>query len=105
MIASLLTDREVPSGSKLALAAMAVYLASPVDLIPDFLPIVGYLDDLLVAAIVIDGLLNYLDALLVSNARRRSEFRFKGASSRSACWAGPGASGRAGPTGAATARA
>jgi len=61
MIASLLVDREVPRGAKLVLAAAAVYLASPVDLIPDFIPFIGYLDDLLVAAIVIDGLLNYLD--------------------------------------------
>ncbi len=61
MIASLLVDREVPRGAKLALAAVAVYLASPVDLIPDFIPFIGYLDDLLVAAIVVDGLLNYLD--------------------------------------------
>jgi len=61
MIASLLVDREVPRGTKLVLAVVAVYLASPVDLIPDFIPFIGYLDDLLVAAIVIDGLLNYLD--------------------------------------------
>jgi uncharacterized membrane protein YkvA (DUF1232 family) len=61
MIASLLVDREVPRGTRLMLAAAAVYLASPVDLIPDFIPFIGYLDDLLVAAIVIDGLLNYLD--------------------------------------------
>ena len=65
MIGSLLVDREVPRGAKLALAAVAVYLASPVDLIPDFIPIIGYLDDLLVAAIVLDGLLNYLDRPLL----------------------------------------
>jgi uncharacterized membrane protein YkvA (DUF1232 family) len=65
MIASLLADRAVPRRAKLALAAVAVYLASPVDLIPDFIPIVGYLDDVLVAAIVLDGLLNYLDRPLL----------------------------------------
>jgi uncharacterized membrane protein YkvA (DUF1232 family) len=61
MIASLLADREVPRGAKVALAAMAVYLASPVDLIPDFIPFVGLLDDVLVVAIVVDGLLNHVD--------------------------------------------
>ena len=65
MIASLLADRAVPRRAKLALAAVAVYLASPVDLIPDFIPIVGYLDDVLVAVIVLDGLLNYLDRPLL----------------------------------------
>jgi len=61
MIASLLVDRAVPAAAKVALGVVAVYLASPLDLIPDFLPFVGYLDDLLLAAIVVDGLLNYLD--------------------------------------------
>ena len=41
MIASLITDREVPAAAKLALGAVAVYLASPIDLIPDFIPFIG----------------------------------------------------------------
>ena len=61
MIAGLLADREVPTAVKVILAAVAVYLASPVDLIPDFIPLVGYLDDVLLAAVVMDGLLNYVD--------------------------------------------
>jgi len=65
MIAALLVDREVPRGAKLALGAMALYLASPLDLIPDVIPFVGYLDDLLIAAIVLDGLMTYLDRALL----------------------------------------
>lgn len=65
MIASLLTDRQVPMAAKVALAAVAVYLASPVDLIPDFIPFLGYLDDALLVAVVVDGLLNYLDRSLL----------------------------------------
>jgi len=65
MVVSLLGDREVPVAAKLALGAVAVYLASPIDLIPDFIPLVGYLDDLLVAAVVVDGLLTYLDRSLL----------------------------------------
>jgi len=61
MIASLIGDREVPMGAKIALGAVAIYLASPVDLIPDFIPVVGYLDDVLVAAIVLDGVLSAVD--------------------------------------------
>jgi len=56
MIASLLADRQVPTTVKIALGLVAVYLASPVDLIPDFIPFVGYLDDLVLAAIVVDAL-------------------------------------------------
>ncbi|PYO37671.1 MAG: hypothetical protein DMD86_02525 [Candidatus Rokuibacteriota bacterium] len=60
-----LGDREVPLSAKVALGAVALYLASPIDLIPDFIPFVGYLDDLLLAAIVVDGLLNYVDRSLL----------------------------------------
>ena len=65
MIFSLLGDAEVPTAAKVVLAALAVYLASPVDLIPDFIPVLGVLDDLLLAAIVVDGILNHLDRSLV----------------------------------------
>jgi uncharacterized membrane protein YkvA (DUF1232 family) len=65
MIGSLTLDRNVPVTAKIALGAAALYLASPVDLIPDFIPFVGYLDDLLVAAIVVDGLLNHVDRPLL----------------------------------------
>ena len=61
MIASLLTDRQVPVSAKLVLAAMAFYLASPLDLIPDVIPFFGLLDDVLLVAIVVDGLLNHVD--------------------------------------------
>ena len=65
MIAGLVSDPSLPRAVKIALAAAAVYLASPIDLIPDFIPFLGYLDDLLLAAIVLDGVLNYVDRDLV----------------------------------------
>ena len=61
MIAGLLADREVPVAIKLVLAGVAAYLVGPVDLIPDFIPFVGYLDDVVLAAVVVDGLLNFVD--------------------------------------------
>jgi uncharacterized membrane protein YkvA (DUF1232 family) len=61
MVASLIADPAVPRAAKVVLVAVAAYLASPVDLLPDFIPLVGYLDDVLLAAVVVDGLLNYLD--------------------------------------------
>jgi len=65
MIASLVSDSEVPAAAKVALGAMALYLASPIDLIPDFIPLLGYLDDLLLAALLVDGMLNWVDRGLV----------------------------------------
>jgi uncharacterized membrane protein YkvA (DUF1232 family) len=49
----LLQDPRVPRRSKLAVALLIPYLALPFDLIPDFIPIAGQLDDaILVAAVV-----------------------------------------------------
>jgi uncharacterized membrane protein YkvA (DUF1232 family) len=64
-IARLAADPVLPRAAKVALAAAVLYLVSPIDLIPDFIPILGSLDDLLVAAIVVDGILNYVDRGLV----------------------------------------
>ena len=65
MIAGLVTDPSLPRAVKIALVAAAVYLASPFDLIPDLFPVLGWADDLLVAAIVLDGVLNFVDRHLV----------------------------------------
>ena len=65
LIARLVSDPMLPRAAKIALAAAMVYLASPLDLIPDFVPIVGYLDDLLLASLLVDGLLNWVDRGLV----------------------------------------
>lgn len=43
----LFTDKRVPFPAKLVVPAMALYLLIPFDLIPDFIPVLGYLDDLL----------------------------------------------------------
>ena len=65
MLVSLAGDRDMPTAAKLVLAGVAVYLASPIDLIPDFIPLVGYLDDLLLAAVVVDGVINFVDRPLL----------------------------------------
>jgi uncharacterized membrane protein YkvA (DUF1232 family) len=65
LIARLVGDPLLPRAAKVALAAAMVYLASPIDLIPDFIPVLGYLDDLLLAAVLVDGLLNWVDRGLV----------------------------------------
>jgi len=61
MLVRLVADPVLPRAAKVALAAALVYLASPFDLIPDFVPLIGYLDDVLVAALVVDGVVNWVD--------------------------------------------
>jgi uncharacterized membrane protein YkvA (DUF1232 family) len=48
----LLRDPRVPRRAKVALALVIPYLASPIDLIPDFIPVLGQLDDALLVAAV-----------------------------------------------------
>jgi uncharacterized membrane protein YkvA (DUF1232 family) len=49
----LLGDRRVPWQAKAWIAIAVVWVVSPIDLIPEFLPIVGPLDDAIVAALVL----------------------------------------------------
>ena len=65
LMARLAADPVLPRSAKVALAAAVVYLLSPIDLIPDFVPFVGYLDDALLAAVMLDGVLNYVDRAVV----------------------------------------
>lgn len=53
MAHGVLRDPATPRSVKVAIGFLLVWLASPIDLIPDFLPVVGVLDDVLVAAIVL----------------------------------------------------
>jgi uncharacterized membrane protein YkvA (DUF1232 family) len=53
----LLRDPRVPRRKKVLLVALAGYLALPFDLVPDFIPIAGQLDDVIVVALVFRSLL------------------------------------------------
>jgi uncharacterized membrane protein YkvA (DUF1232 family) len=49
----LLGDPRVPVGSKVLVGAALVWLLSPIDLVPEFIPVAGPLDDFIVVAIVL----------------------------------------------------
>jgi uncharacterized membrane protein YkvA (DUF1232 family) len=53
----LLADPRVSVGWKAASAFALVYLAFPIDLVPDFIPVAGQLDDAILIALVLRGLL------------------------------------------------
>ncbi|MGI8622205.1 MAG: YkvA family protein, partial [Solirubrobacteraceae bacterium] len=53
----ILGDDRVPRRNKLLLGALIGYLAMPIDLVPDFIPIAGQLDDALLVAFVLRTLL------------------------------------------------
>ncbi len=53
LIKRLATDPETPRGVRIRLALLLVYLALPIDLIPDFVPVLGYADDAIIVALVL----------------------------------------------------
>ena len=70
-------DPRVPWYVKLAAAAVAAYALSPIDLIPDFIPVLGYLDDVIIVPLGILLVMKMIPDPLMAEfreeARRRSE--------------------------------
>jgi hypothetical protein len=63
----LVVDRSTPRGVRAALVILVAWLVSPIDLIPEFIPVLGPLDDVVVAVIV----LRYVRRRLGADALRR----------------------------------
>jgi uncharacterized membrane protein YkvA (DUF1232 family) len=57
---ALVRDERVPMLLRLGVPALLLYLAMPVDLIPDFLPVIGQLDDLVIVGIGLALLLRFM---------------------------------------------
>ena len=53
LLRRLTADRTLPRGIRVRLVLLLVYLASPIDLVPDFLPVIGYADDAIIVALVL----------------------------------------------------
>jgi uncharacterized membrane protein YkvA (DUF1232 family) len=53
MLRRLRRDPRVPRRAKVALAVAALWVLSPIDLIPEFLPVIGPLDDVIVVAVTL----------------------------------------------------
>ncbi|MGW6606144.1 YkvA family protein [Streptomyces sp. NPDC055036] len=53
LLRRLATDKTLPRGVRVRLGLLMLYLAMPIDLIPDFLPIIGYADDAIIVAFVL----------------------------------------------------
>jgi uncharacterized membrane protein YkvA (DUF1232 family)/predicted enzyme related to lactoylglutathione lyase len=62
----LLRDPRVPRSAKIWLGVAVVWIASPIDLIPEFIPIAGPLDDAIVAALVLRHLIKLTPPAVVA---------------------------------------
>jgi uncharacterized membrane protein YkvA (DUF1232 family) len=57
LLKDLATDPRVPTDAKVVAGAAAAYLVSPLDLVPDWIPVVGQVDDMVVVAVAFRRLL------------------------------------------------
>ena len=53
LVRDLIADRSMPFGVRAALVGLLAWLLNPVDLIPEFIPVLGPLDDVVVAVLVL----------------------------------------------------
>src|SRR3954468_18551819 len=53
LLKDLATDRTQPRGVRIRLVLLMAYLAIPIDLIPDFIPVLGYADDAIIVVAVL----------------------------------------------------
>ena len=65
-------DPRVPWYAKALAGIVAAYALSPIDLIPDFIPIVGYLDELILLPLAIAGVLRLIDPAVLAERRARA---------------------------------
>lgn len=66
-------DPRTPIAAKLVAASVAAYALSPIDLIPDFIPVLGYLDDVVLVPLGILLAVRLIPPALMQEFRVRSE--------------------------------
>ena len=65
LLRRLAADSDVPRGARVRLWLLLGYLAVPFDLVPDFVPVLGYADDAIVVSLVLRSVVRRAGAPLV----------------------------------------
>ena len=68
-------DSRVPWNAKIVAACVAAYALSPIDLIPDFIPVIGYLDDIILVPLGIPLAIRLIPAALLEEHRKSAAAR------------------------------
>ena len=68
-----LKDKETPLIVKIFAGMTVIYALSPVDLIPDFVPVLGYLDDVILLPLLITLTIRLIPADKLEECRLRTE--------------------------------
>jgi len=65
LVGRLLLDPRVPRRAKITLGLAGAYVVSPIDLIPDIIPVIGWADDVILIMFAIDSLIERAGAEIV----------------------------------------
>jgi uncharacterized membrane protein YkvA (DUF1232 family) len=75
-------DARVPWYAKAAALAVAAYALSPIDLIPDFIPVLGYIDEVILLPVAIALVIKMIPAPLMAEFRDEAQRRAERPTSR-----------------------
>lgn len=65
-------DVRTPFSAKLVIGLTVSYLLSPIDLIPDFIPVLGFLDDLIIVPLLIMLSIKLIPDIVLKDARQKA---------------------------------
>ena len=66
-------DPRVPWSARVFTACVVGYAFSPIDLIPDFIPVLGYLDDLILIPFGIKIAISMIPAIVMTESRAKAQ--------------------------------
>ena len=83
-----LKHAQTPWVARVLAAVLTAYALSPVDLIPDFIPVLGHLDDLIIVPVGVWLLLRLLPPKVVDDSRSQADAWLATRNSKPKSWAG-----------------
>ena len=72
-----LKDKDTPIIAKIFASITVVYALSPIDLVPDFIPVLGYLDDVILLPMLVALTIKLIPADIIERNRQQSEKLWK----------------------------
>jgi len=70
-------DPRIPFKSKILIAIAVGYLLSPIDIIPDFIPVIGQLDDLLIVPVLVGWAIKSIPSKILDEYKEKAKVEFK----------------------------
>ena len=72
-----LKDKETPIVAKVLAGIVVAYALSPIDLVPDFIPVLGYLDDIIFLPMLIMVTIKFIPKNVLERCRKQSKGMWK----------------------------